>query len=772
MIGIPPAKDTDAEDVAWGLQTAEALWKRGERIDAIVWLRRAAQSAGDAADDDRALELARMAAELSDWMTTQPSSVPPAGRTGPSTAPLVQVAAAVGSLPAIGDVTFSSVEVDVVTDADAEDLLATQVRVPPRPPSSRPPPSPTMQNEFPQFDPERTPNPGTAPWKAASAGGATHEARTEAPAADVATTEDDERQPSVLPADRLHAGMYNPWDDRGSQLPRVPAVVAPPGEDEDEVLTSVRPHALPVPLDDAPASAMPISAMPDSAMPISVIPLSQPFPEPAPVPPPRASRPSAPSAPRLDGASSPSAPSLPATPAAIRASTPSAPSLSRGSTPSVPAAPAAADASQPKPARAPAKPPPLPPRANKPRVAPPPLPAAADSPTRVLAAEPLRTPSQAPLPAAAPVAAEAREARSVDSVRPPASVRARSSPSMRLMAAADPEPQPEPILLVAAAPPEPDPPSRQGAPPLESPASWVASSPPAALTGDEPTTVDRGSAPPEGLEATQAAPIARMVEATPPDDATQIAGIPAALDLESVESFADLPDDARAAFAAAAKVHHLQEGEEVSNFALVYVVRGDFDVAATMVDAPALRLSTGAVLRARGTTDEDVPMRLIGAAESGVVATWSDAAVADAFRTCPWVEDDLRSAADKVLVLVGITIGPMGERIDGSIREQIMSRLTVRPLAPGEILVNAGEPVPGLILVGVGELELSKEENVVAGVVGSGDFLFAGEVLGAGPAPMTARAGKGGALVMFGDRMIAQELLVTCPPLLEVFAGM
>ena len=40
MLGIPPAKDSDAEDVVWGLQTAETLWKRGERIDAVVWLRR------------------------------------------------------------------------------------------------------------------------------------------------------------------------------------------------------------------------------------------------------------------------------------------------------------------------------------------------------------------------------------------------------------------------------------------------------------------------------------------------------------------------------------------------------------------------------------------------------------------------------------------------------------------------------------------------------------------------------------------------------------
>src|ERR1700753_2452252 len=75
---IPQVKPTDAEDVAWGLQTAEALWKRGERIDALVWLRRAAQAAGDAQDDDRALELARYAAELTDWVASTVRSEIPA----------------------------------------------------------------------------------------------------------------------------------------------------------------------------------------------------------------------------------------------------------------------------------------------------------------------------------------------------------------------------------------------------------------------------------------------------------------------------------------------------------------------------------------------------------------------------------------------------------------------------------------------------------------------------------------------------------------------
>src|SRR5579884_2595434 len=84
MVGIPPALDTDAEDVAWALQTAEALWKRNERVDAVVWLRRAAQAAGEAEDDDRALALARDAAELAEWIARAPSSTPaPAPTSAP-----------------------------------------------------------------------------------------------------------------------------------------------------------------------------------------------------------------------------------------------------------------------------------------------------------------------------------------------------------------------------------------------------------------------------------------------------------------------------------------------------------------------------------------------------------------------------------------------------------------------------------------------------------------------------------------------------------------
>ena len=165
----------------------------------------------------------------------------------------------------------------------------------------------------------------------------------------------------------------------------------------------------------------------------------------------------------------------------------------------------------------------------------------------------------------------------------------------------------------------------------------------------------------------------------------------------TVEAFADLPDDARAAFAAAAEVSALGEGEEVSSFALAYILSGTVDVAATMVDAPAARLDGGrgaSLARHDGRRRSDAPHRRRAAASSRRGPT---PRCDEAFRTCPWVEEDLRMAADRLQTLVGVTIGPLGERLDASIREQIIGRLTMRTLAAGEVVVTAGEPMPGLL---------------------------------------------------------------------------
>ncbi len=692
MLGIPPAKDTDAEDVAWGLQTADALWKRGERADAIVWLRRAAQAAGDASDDDRALELARRAAELQESiegaeeidvdvasLSSPPAAAPPLPGAPapppvpPAPPPPAPPAALVGTAPAPA--------------APRPPPVPSARPAPPAAPSappgvaaySDPPPHLPTASQLPPF-----PSPSQLPGPAS----------TSNPPMSGHT-------PSVPPAEAVHAGMYNPWEDStGTQegasagappppppppptpppVPARPAISVVPipafamkdgDEEEEEVVTSVRPQDL------AASQALAASPAPPAAAP------------PAPEPPrPAAPRPAAPR------------PTAPRAPAAPRAPTPPAPK------------------------------PDLSPR----RYTPTPTAEMAIPPEGALLDGASLRQTRPDVEGALRAAAQAVE--DDDAI---AAAQAAEDAAARDAAAAQAA---EDAAAVEAA---------------EHAAAEQAATEQAAA---ERAAAEEAAAAEQGAAEEEAA--AQQTSASPED---------AALVLDDVEAFADLPDEDRERFAAAAALHTLAREEEVAGFGLAFILAGEVDVAATMVDAPAVRLVEGAVIRARGTTEDGVPMRLICSSDHARLATWTDDEVADAFRTCPWVEDDLRAHADRYQTLVGITIGPLGERLDAQIRAHIVSRLTMKRMLPGEIVVEAGHPVSGLFLVAVGELELVQGDEVT-GAVGSGDFLFAGAVLGGGNAPATARAGKNGALMMYGEPSVAQELLVTCPPLLEVFAGM
>jgi CRP-like cAMP-binding protein len=177
------------------------------------------------------------------------------------------------------------------------------------------------------------------------------------------------------------------------------------------------------------------------------------------------------------------------------------------------------------------------------------------------------------------------------------------------------------------------------------------------------------------------------------------------------------------------------------------------------------------VLRSRGSIEDYVAIRLICGSDAATVAVWNEEEVAAAFKSTPWVEEDLRAAADKTQALAGVTVGPLGERLDKALRDTVTSRLEIKTYHAGDVIVEKGKPVPGIVIVGAGDVELV-DGDALQQTLGSGDFLFADAILSADAAPMTARVGKRGAITMFGSRVLAQELLVTCPPLLEVFAGM
>lgn len=645
MVGIPPVEDSDIEDVAWALQTAASLWKRNERGDALVWLRRAAQAAGEASMDDRALALARCAAELTELLQDRGSAPPPAAPQPPPGP-------------------TSSVEVLVDFTDEARERLPSF----PLDGASEPPPAVVV--------PENT------------------ERRRKPPLPTSSRQRVAVAEPSAPSFQEAHAGMLDPWAESSRGTPAPAPRAKPPShtDDDESVVTSARMRAA------SHTDVMEIQPGPH-------------FPEPK--GPPRAAPP-------------------------------------------------------------PPRPPPLPPRAKKAPpadVAPPPLdepppppPVGFAPPPEDVAPAPVEMPEATAIEAHGDVVPRAFDEPVPD--LPDDDVSNMPTP----IPPSGDLPAPDELGDVAErtfAQPATGFPDLAASLPLEAqPRAELPTPPPPSDDEREDGTIV--SLPP-------AAPPPEQATLEPAPSTDPEAGAPNAEDLErflgEVEGLSDLPDDARAEFARAARVHVLAIEEEVGQFALALVLGGDLDVAATMVDAPAARIGRGVPLRSRGTTEEGVPMRLIAASEGAIVATWNDAEVEAAFKSCPWVEEDLRSASDRVQTLVGVTIGPFGERLDTNLRDQVASKLEVKSLAPGEVIVEAGRPVPGLLIVGVGEVELVRDGAVVQ-TLGSGEFLFPDAILGAGAAPAEARAGKGGVLVMFGNRMVAQELLVTCPPLLEVFAGM
>jgi hypothetical protein len=64
MGDIPEARETDHEDVSLALDVARARLANGDHPEALKWLRKAADTAFDAGDDRRGMELSKAAAEL------------------------------------------------------------------------------------------------------------------------------------------------------------------------------------------------------------------------------------------------------------------------------------------------------------------------------------------------------------------------------------------------------------------------------------------------------------------------------------------------------------------------------------------------------------------------------------------------------------------------------------------------------------------------------------------------------------------------------------
>ncbi len=240
------------------------------------------------------------------------------------------------------------------------------------------------------------------------------------------------------------------------------------------------------------------------------------------------------------------------------------------------------------------------------------------------------------------------------------------------------------------------------------------------------------------------------------------------VDLTQVRGLSDLSDSGRRHLMESVRVEELAAGEEVCFFSVALVIRGWVSLMPAIADAACASAVVGEVVFTEGTLPEPVALRAVAGEGKTRVAVWDSEAVQRATEDCTWMRDELRLMGDGFQALAGAALGPLGERLDDALRSMVTARCEVRALSKHQVLVGAGRPVPGLHIVGAGEVELVDANGGVVSVHGAGEFLFAVQVLAGGPAPLSARAGEAGALVLFTPRMVAHELLVSVPPLLEL----
>ena len=240
--------------------------------------------------------------------------------------------------------------------------------------------------------------------------------------------------------------------------------------------------------------------------------------------------------------------------------------------------------------------------------------------------------------------------------------------------------------------------------------------------------------------------------------------------LGEVRGLEDVPPEGQAILAREARIERLGADEEIGTFGLALVVKGGVKVMPAIADLACARATKGDIVWSEGNLEDGVVLRLVAAEDATEVAVWDTELLKSIVRDYPWVLEDLKNLADRFQALAGVAMGPMGERLDDSLRAMVTERCEIKRLLPGELLTTKGKPVGGMYIMSAGRLEIMAGDAVES-ELGPGDFLFGAQVLSNGAAPADARAGKGGALVLFATRSVAHDLLLSVPPLIEIFAS-
>ncbi|MBX3182993.1 MAG: hypothetical protein KIT72_17625 [Polyangiaceae bacterium] len=278
------------------------------------------------------------------------------------------------------------------------------------------------------------------------------------------------------------------------------------------------------------------------------------------------------------------------------------------------------------------------------------------------------------------------------------------------------------------------------------------------------------AAPREAQEASVqgAAPEAPAQEALAQETAPEAPSAPVVggIDLMEVRGLEDLPEEAQLELAQEASLIELEAEEEVGQFEVALITAGVVHVMPAVDDLIAASAGVGEVVFTGGSLADGVALRVVAGDAGATVAVWRRGALERATADCPWVADELKQVADRLQALAGVAMGLLGERLDPELRHQVTERMQVRLLLADEALVQAGAAVPGLMIVGAGRLLVEGSGELLPG-----EFVLPTQIISREPAPSAVHAGPGGALVLIGEPHLAQELLVSVPPLLELLVS-
>ncbi len=820
VLAIPEPLETDDDDVSWALQTAAVQWKRGARDEAIAWLRRGADAAVDGGLWERASQLNVIATSLEKAVAEQEPAAPPSAprfpprvptpgsqsfpsppsfRSGVPSAPApvpqsLRAGAPSSSSMPISETNYSASAAPQSTPAAPHSKWPTgfppsavpsssggrgYAPPPPLPPSAKPAKAPPIPPIPPKPAQVRAPR-LTAPE--IQLGGVEELDMSEAELVEFAEEE-------VTYRGRVPAGVFEPEPlEPAPPSAPVESITSLPSYDLDEDPsdgTSALPARSSYPAPSlssypAPYASEPPPELIDDVSELPAFPLedSVPVGPPSFVPAPQSYRSNPVPQISLRSPLPPAATSSkpPASGASQKFARPSSLNEVEESRPpsvrprTLPPPPSNRAPTSERVARS-VEPPSLAPVVSFSDFAPP-----SDAP-------PARGPSGYPPPMVSmdeleAIAAEPEfdEDEGKTSVPPPASERHDdttdiSRPPISLTNASfepislPPESKPGALLDAyyddsSASPISLPPPSVAPASLVPPNANPVSSRPASSERASRPSA--RPSQPPQHLD--RETPIPSSISGLKP---VSLRGI----ELANVRGLCDLPEESQRLLRQRARIERMGTGEDLSFFSVVLVLEGWVKLMPAIADVTCATAAAGDVVFTQGTLEDGVALRVVAGQNGTTLATWDRETFDEITQSCPWVADELRLIADSFQALAGTSLGMLGERLDDALREVVTSRCQVLTLMPGEVLVQKGKTVPGMHIVGAGLIELVDETGTVCATVAPGDFLLTAQVLAGGVSPHTVRAANSGALVLFAQRMVAHELLVSVPPLLEILAG-